>query len=269
MISSRPVVTLALLLSHVGCGGASNSSSRSANRASIAQASAADYSVEILTDTRLETGMTPIYLRITASDRRVTDATVTFVPLMTMTGAIAPMRHSAPVIGPPALDSGGDYRCDVVFQMASSENGSWSATVEIARSGAEAVKVAFPTLAVADSGRAKTFVYTDPVSSAKTKYVMSLNFREAPKVGLNPVVLTLHEMADAMSFPPVLDATMTMDPQMPSMGHGSPGSVSPTATSQGRYEGQLSFSMAGAWTTTVVASRAGAPLGSVTFSTEL
>jgi len=258
------VAGIVLFLAGAGCSASTEPGTQS-EKVSVGSAADGELSVELLTDTRLETGMTPIYLRIAASGQPVTDASVTFVPLMTMTGT---MSHSAPVIGPVALDSDGDYRCDVVFQMATSEMGSWSATVKITRTGGAPVEVAFPSLAVADSGRAKTFLYTDPATSAQTKYVASLNFSKPPKVGLNTVVLTLHERVDAMTFVPVLDATMTMDPQMPSMGHGSPGSVNPTATSQGRYEGQLSFSMAGAWETTVAVERGGVAVGKATFATE-
>ncbi len=77
----------------------------------------------------------------------------------------------------------------------------------------------------------------------------------APRVGLNPVVVTLHRMDGAMIFTPVDDATFVLDPQMPSMGHGSPGSVNPTLTSTpGVYAGELSFSMAGEWETTITVS---------------
>jgi hypothetical protein len=126
----------------------------------------------------------------------------------------------------------------------------------------------FDHLTVADTGRAKSFTVTDPATSSTTKYLASLNFKAAPKVGLNPIIVTLHRMQDMMTFAPVDDAAFALDPQMPSMGHGSPGSVNPTLTSSGRYEGQLSFSMAGDWETTVtVTTRAGAPLGTVKFMT--
>jgi hypothetical protein len=56
---------------------------------------------------------------------------------------------------------------------------------------------------------------------------------------------------------------------MPSMGHGSPGSVAPTLTATpGVYEGQLSFSMAGDWETTMTVSLPSVPvLGAPKFLT--
>jgi hypothetical protein len=260
---NRAALSLALAVALLGC--ASDKKDPSAPKTSLGTAPAGDLTVELLTDTQLETGMTPIYVKVkTATGQVVTDATVTFTPVMSMTGG---MTHSAPVIGAPTIGADGMYHCDVVFQMASSAMGSWSATVGVTPAGSTAVEASFPSLSVADSGRAKTFSYWDPDTSVTTKYVASLNFEAAPRVGLNPVIVTLHSMETMMTFLPVDDATITLDPQMPSMGHGSPGSVNPTLTSSGVYAGQLSFSMAGDWETTVTVSRAGVSVGAPKFAT--
>ncbi len=260
---TRIAFSLALAAALAGCASATKDTS--APKTSVATAAAGDLTVELLTDTQLETGMTPIYLKVTtASGQVVTDATVTFMPVMAMTGGL---NHSAPVIGTPTVGADGLYDCDVVFQMATSATGTWSATGGVTRPGSAMVEASFPSLTVADSGRARTFSYTDPDTSTVTKYVASLNFEAKPKVGLNPVVVTLHRMQDMMTFVPVDDATIVLDPQMPSMGHGSPGSVSPTLASSGVYEGQLSFSMTGDWETTVTFSRAGVTIGAPKFAT--
>ena len=150
----------------------------------------------------------------------------------------------------------------------SARRGRGELKCSVERPGAAAVDATFSDLTVADTGRAKSFTFTDPSTSVAAKYLLSLNFKVAPKVGLNPVVVTLHRMQDMMTFVPVDDAAITLDPQMPSMGHGSPGSVNPTLTSLGRHEGQLSFSMAGDWETTISVSKStGEALGSVTIAT--
>lgn len=106
------------------------------------------------------------------------------------------------------------------------------------------------------------------LSRPSRRVVRAISHRQSlPKIGLNPIVFTLHKMQDMMTFVPVDDATLVFDPEMPSMGHGSSGSVNPTATSLGRYEGQLSFSMAGTWDTTVTVSQAGVTLGTPMFTT--
>ncbi len=70
-----------------------------------------------------------------------------------------------------------------------------------------------------------------------------------------------------MSFPPVTDAMVVLDPQMPSMGHGASGSVNPTPTTLGMYEGQVAFNMAGEWVTTVTFTEGGVTLGAPAFTT--
>jgi hypothetical protein len=178
------------------------------------------------------------------------------------------MQHSAPVLDQPAIASDGIYHGSVVFQMASGTMGSWSATVDVAQPGAAPVEARFEALNVADSGRSQVFTYTDPVSAMATKYVSSLNLTASAQIGLNPIVFTLHQMQDMMTFVPVNDATLALDPEMPSMGHGSPGSIDPTLTAPGRYQGSLSFSMTGEWKTTVTVSETvvlGAPVFTTNF----
>ena len=254
---NRIALSLALAASLAAC--ASNEEKPSASRTSIATAPAGALTVELLTDGRLETGLTPIYLKVTdAGGQVVTDATVTFTPVMEMTGGTS---HSCPILGPPTLDADGLHHLDVVFNMASGPMSSWTATVGVTPAGSGTVEASFTALTVADSGRAKSFSYTDPNTLAVTKYISSLNFVDPPRVGLNPVIVTLHRMDGAMVFAPVDDATFVLTPKMPSMGHGSPGSVNPTLTStSGVYEGELSFSMAGDWETTVTISIASEPL---------
>ncbi len=176
-------------------------------------------------------------------------------------------NHSCPTMGPPTLGTDLMYHVGTIFQMASTEADTSSATVSVVRVDGTAAVASFPLLMVADSGRAKVLATTDPATATVTKYQASLNFVGAPQVGLNPIVFTLHRMQDMTTFPSVDDAIISLDPQMPSMGHGSPGSVDPTLTAPGRYEGLLSFSMTGEWKTTASIQRAGVVLGTPVFTT--
>jgi hypothetical protein len=74
-------------------------------------------------------------------------------------------------------------------------------------------------------------------------------------------------MQDMMIVVSVYDATLALDPEMPSMGHGSPGSIDPTLAAPGRYECSLSFSMADPWETAVAVSEAAVVLGVPVFTT--
>lgn len=253
--------TLLPLLILLACAGAAEDPRPA--RTLVATATAGGLEVDLLAAGRLETGRSPVFLAVrTVGGDPVADATVSFEPLMQMDGYV----HGAPVLGAPALEADGVYRCEVVFQMSTVAGGTWGATVEIARPGAAPVEVNFPSLPVADSGRARTFAHTDPRTATVTGYVASLNLDAGARVGLNPVTATLHRMDGATAFTPVEGAALHLDPQMPSMGHGSPGSVDPTAAGPGVYRGKLSLSMPGEWEITMTVAREGTTLGSPRFT---
>ncbi len=243
----------AAVLAFAGCGSEDPAPPPPPQKTSLGTAPAgADLTVELLADRALETGITPIWVKVTdAGGRLVTDATVAFVPMMSMgmTG------HSAPVIGPAAPDADGLRRFDVVFQMA----GMWSATVDVTPTGLATVTASFPALTVTDSYRAARFSYTDPVTSAVTKYVMSLSFAATPRMGANSMVVTLHCSQDAgMTFQPA-DGTHTIHvlADMPAMPGQHPSSADPAPASPGIYTGELGFVMTGAWTATVTVRKGG------------
>jgi hypothetical protein len=263
-ISVRSLFAILVPLALGACGSTASETPAATAKTSLGQVVAGDLTVELLTTSHLATGLTPVFCRITAAGQPVTDAAVTFLPIMAMSSG---MKHSAPVLGQGALDDAHDYATSVVFQMASSDMDTWSGKVTVSRPGKDAVEATFPKLAVEDSGRAKTFSCADAAGGTTSKYVASLNFEAAPKVGLNPAVLTLHRMKDMMTFEEVEGATLEIDPQMPSMGHGSPGSVQPTKTSLGRYAAQVSFSMPGTWETTLTVRSGASTLGTAVFVT--
>lgn len=247
---------------HCSGGGANNVPV--ASKTWVRTAQAGDLTVKLFTDTKLETGVTPIYLNVTtAGGQVIDDATVSFTPMMSMaaTATAQAFEHTAPVLGTPTF--GSDlYAVDTVFQMPSSMMGSWWAKASVMRPGMEAPAVAnFDSFEVTDSGCAAVFMYPPSATTEpQTRYVMTVEFVSPPKIGLNPVILTLHTRETMMSFPPVEDATFALDPQMPSMGHGSSGNVDPTpvAGMPGVYEGVIGFSMAGEWETMITVRDGGA-----------
>lgn len=262
MIRTAAAVTLAVALA--ACAGDPAANTPSA-RVSIATATTGTGGlvVELLADGRLETGMAPLHVSVTASGQPVTDAVVSFEPMMAMSTG---MNHACPV-WPFVIGADGLYHGATNFGMATSMMGSWSAKVGVTRPGQGRVEASFPSLVVADSGRAKSFQSFDPDAAVTTKFLASVRFPSAPKVGLNPVVITLHRMASMTSFPPVDDAVIHVDPQMPSMGHGSSGNVDPVLVSSGVYEGTLGFSMTGDWETTVTFTRGARTVGAAVFKT--
>lgn len=213
---------------------------------------------ELASTASLGTGLTTVWLQLKDHGAPVTDATVTLQPLMTM----PTKSHACPVVGDVVHEGNGVYRGQLVFQMPSADMGTWSLSAKVVRGGV-ASKLAFDALAVGDSGLARSFVAGD------AKYVMSVSHPEALKVGMNPVVVTLHRMQDMMTFPAFDEAAFEMVPEMPAHGHGSSNNVSPTFVAPGRYEGQVNFTMPGEWKTTFTVKAAGALMTTKAFDTTL
>jgi len=224
---------------------------------SIATGSGGGYAIRLLASAPLQVGLNPLTVELqTVDGAPVEDAAVELLPLWTL-GA---ETHRCPVIGPTAAGADGRYGFYAVFQLASGP-GSWSVDVAVTRGGATEVIPLSDLAVVSGKALARSF------EAGGSRYVMALEFEVAPTVGLNPIVVTLHASQDlGMTFAPVSDATLALDPQMPSMGHGSPGSVDPTLVTPGWYEGQLSFSMTGEWVTTITAYRAAELIGAPEFT---
>jgi hypothetical protein len=252
LISSIAVLSLA------ACGG---STPAPAAKVSLGTATAGTYTVELLADKALGTGGNAIYAKVTvtATGAAVTDAGLTIKPMMDM----VTMQHSCPVTGPFEYDATNAlYDTGVVFQMA----GTWTATVALTPSGGSPLTASYTGLVVTDTGSAKSFTVGSGMMAVK--YVLSMDFVSAPIVGLNPIMVALFSSTDmGMTFTAVDDASFVLDPQMPSMGHGSPGSVNPTLVADGVYSGKLSLSMPGTWETTVTVNRGGATLAAPKFLT--
>jgi hypothetical protein len=255
-IAAMPcAVALAIAACSCGCGRAEELPT--ILDTGIASGSGGGLAIRLYASAPPQVGLNALAIAIeTVGGAPVTDAAVEFLPLMTM--GVESLR--CPVIGPPLAGPDGRYGFQVVFHAASG-TGTWSAEVAVTRAGTTVVIPLsdFPVAAGKDLARS--------FAAGGSRYVMALEFESAPTTGLNPIVVTLHETHDlGMTFTPVSDATLVLDPQMPSMGHGSPGSEDPTLVSPGWYEGRLSFSMPGEWVTTITARRAAELLGAPEFA---
>jgi len=246
---------LALLLS--AC-----SETSSAGMTFLGSGQAGAVTVQLYTDTQLQTGLSPVYAKlIDASGAGITVAVVSFAPTMTMSGG---GTQTAPTVGPVTLNNQYLFQDYIVFPMASGTAGSWSMKVHVQLPGQASAFANFPSLPVAASGNAATF------ASGATNYLLSMNLKAPATVGQNPVAVTLFSTLDAgMTWAAIDNGTFVLLPCVPSAGHCSAGSVSPTLQANGLYNGSLNFDRSGNWVTTVQASQAGIMLGYGTFATSL
>ena len=156
---------------------------------------------------------------------------LTQAPLMDM----GDMKHACPYTQPKGAGDGW-YTSEVIYIMA----GMWGGSATVT-DGADTTEFSFPELDVAENGMEKTLTIGDET------WVVTFNIQGEPIVGANPFVLTVHRMADMLSFPEIPGLSIEVEPTMPSMGHGSEGNINPVYTENGKYEGTVVFSMSGGW----------------------
>ncbi len=195
----------------------------------------------------LTTGYTNFYVSVTDdSGNSIESASVEFAPLMTMTS----MAHACPIEQPTFNATLGKYKGAVVFIM-SSMGGDWTLDVSV-----DGTPVTF-NLTVAESNTKVVGMYT---GSDGTSYVISLLRPTSWQVGMNDLEVLIHKRASMMNFPADNDFTIDMDPEMMSMGHGSPNNISPVSIGNGHYSGHVNFTMTGDWRMHMILSKAGAEI---------
>ena len=170
------------------------------------------------------------------------DAEVSLNPMMEMPN----MMHSTPTRTPEAsTGSPSSFSREVFFIMPSGEMGSWTLEVKIKdlASGLEEM-VAVP-IEVEAPEEAKMKSFLSEIDSSGI--FISLVQPQSPVVGLNEFQVALHQRENMMSFPPLQDLTVEIEPEMPTMGHGSEGNVDPTHSYEGLYQGNVYFNMEGFW----------------------
>lgn len=183
---------------------------------------------------QLKTGYTKLYATVkNSSGTALTNATVAFAPLMDM----GTMTHACPLEQPVYNSSKGKYEGVVVFTMPSSQ-GAW--TLDVLVNGNPATF----NLTIGD---AATKVVGSYVGTDGITYVVALVPPTKWNVGLNDVEIMINKKESDTSFPADNDFSIVMDPEMVSMGHGSPNNTSPTLNGNGHYKGVVNLTMTGDW----------------------
>lgn len=179
-----------------------------------------------------------IELRDSVSNEVVTNAEITLLPQMIMMG------HAAPFENPSSTAAvNGLFPCAVVFQMPADMGWTLDVTAKnLANNNEGTAQIAF---AVKTPTLTRTKVIT--ALNDGSKIIISYLQPAKPKVGMNDFEITLHKKETMMSFPAATNYTVEIEPEMPSMGHGSPNNVNPVHTGNGHYKGQVNFTMTGEW----------------------
>lgn len=207
----------------------------------LALATQGSLRVELLTFGPLAVGQNRVFYRVQQEGADVPHAEMVQHPVMQMETT----KHACPLQNPDHLpNAAGLFEGLIIFTMASTEMEVWNLQLDVALSHDGATEtVDFGAVAVGDSAMKKV------VTRDGTKIVLSLGYPDAPHLGANPVVVTAHQATDLtmMNFATVDDLALSLVTEMPSMGHGASGNVSPVRGEDGLYRGTAIFSMAGDW----------------------
>jgi copper chaperone NosL len=218
------------------------------------EASVEGYQVQLLSDAPLHAGYNPVTVALTGADGQpVTGAQVVLAPFMNMVDG---RHHGSGVQGPEETEPG-VYEGALIFSMPGGPDlGEWQVTAaftDTAASGSAPLAV--------DVAASK--LHGSFVGPEEMKIFVSVVEPLEPRVGRQPFEVYVMQKRGMFEWPALDDLTLEITPWMPSMDHGSPGNENPVAQGDGRYLGQVNFSMSGPWTVTVVVKDGDAVLGEV------
>jgi len=204
-------------------------------------ATGSNLTVALYMDEEPFTGYNYVYAVVKdANGNAVESASVEYMPMMDM----GSMQHSSPVEQPMWNPDVKAAMGSVTFIMPSA-NGTWTVKVMVEdMSTSEMGSATFPVSVIAPN-EARLFSFVSATN--QDKIFVALVEPRMPKVGLNNFEVVVYKKASMMDFPPVNDLNISIDPEMPTMGHGSPNNENPVATQDGHYAGIVNFTMTGYW----------------------
>jgi YtkA-like len=189
--------------------------------------------------------LTVVLLDSTNTKDTIKDAHIHFLPFMTM----PMMQHACPVENPDETAINGVFPGAISFVMASM-GGTWDLGMEIHNHKIDKeATVMFSNITVDSPTNTILRVFNTPANGV---LVLSLLQPLTPKVGVNDIEFTINRKLSALEWPADSTFTLSINPTMPSMGHGSPNNVNPIHYKNGHYKGKVNFTMTGQWKIDVV-----------------
>ncbi|MDP4237954.1 MAG: FixH family protein [Bacteroidota bacterium] len=203
----------------------------------------------------LVVGYNEVYIQLknNKSGNYVENATLSWKPLMHM----ASMSHACPYSSIQKVsDTKTLYKGYFIFIMASDDTEYWEITYDYTSGNDTIVEVASRLTVNSATGRVryKSFKGTDNVS-----YFLAMVEPAAPRVGTNDITAYLYKKVDMLTFNPVENYTVEIDPRMPDMdNHTSPNNVNLAYdAASGLYKGKLNLTMTGYWQVNLIVRNAG------------
>ena len=202
--------------------------------------------IKLYADDELFVGYNRLYVAVYDSSNsklQITDASITFKPMMDM----GTMVHTCPVENPTATvdEKTKAFKGAAVYIMPTTTSGFWTMNIEVENKILGQIGTAALPITVVEKDEPRLITFISEFDSAKL-FVARID-PVNPAIGLNDIVLGIYEKESMMSFPAVDGYTIAMEPEMPSMNHGSPNNVDPVSIGGGKYKGVVNFTMTGYW----------------------
>lgn len=207
-------------------------------------ATGASTKVEIYTDNPgIITGFNNLFVVLydSTNNTYLDKAQVLLTPMMDM----GMMSHTAPFENPASENANNHlFACNVMFIMPSTA-GTWSLNLEIRNRVANSTgTIKFP-ITVTDPVKQNMASFKNSADGAS--YFIAMVQPAKPKIGINDFEMVVYRKASMMSFPADSSYNISIEPEMPTMGHGSPNNVNPVHIHNGHYRGKVNFTMTGFW----------------------
>jgi hypothetical protein len=198
----------------------------------------------VYTKKAFETGYNEVYVALYDSmdGSKLSKGHFDVLPMMDM----GMMQHSCPVENTEdTITTNGYFKSAVYFSMAGTAL-QWKLNFSFHNHKNETHGEGSIGVEVKANSPSKFKTTTLSLDSNK---VLFLSFLEPSKpiVGINDFEIVLHHKKSGMEYTPVEEYTVEIEPNMPSMGHGSPNNINPVHQSEGHYKGKVNFTMTGLW----------------------
>lgn len=204
-------------------------------------AEGASAKVELYAVEQLSTGYNSVFIALydSVTGQRLEHASITLVPMMNM----GTMMHSCPVENPANVAVNKYFEGGIVFTMPTGSMGSWEVKIIVDHAGKTGMATIPVNVSAPATARIKSFISKHDNS----KFFVALLQPSSPKIGVNDFELGIYKAKNMMEYPADSSLSVTLSPEMPTMGHGSPNNVDPVHSQKGRYKGKVNFTMTGLW----------------------
>lgn len=208
-------------------------------------ASTLDYTVKVYAQEDLFVGYNYILVQVkdNATGNILENPNVMFMPVMEMNSG---MMHACPLEQPTYNASLKVMEGTITFVMPSMGMGKWMLGLNLkndAGTEEEEVKIEVDVMQKAEP---QLFSFISAQDSNQRVFV-ALVSPKMPQIGINEFEVVVYERQSMMSWPALEMLNIEIDPEMPTMGHGSPNNEHPTDMGEGHYLGKVNFTMSGYW----------------------